>query len=56
MPWFHHFVVAVDGQAREVPEDTFHLALHEGVNRIAVTPVNDLGRRGSTALLTLRLA
>lgn len=55
MPWFDHYVVAVDDEVRQVRQDSLHVWLHQGRNRIAVTPVNDMQRAGSTALLTLEI-
>lgn len=55
MPWFDHYVVSVDGHRSEVHADCLLVALHQGENDLAVTPVNDLGRRGSEARLVIRV-
>ncbi len=55
MPWFDHYVVSVDGKSKEVKDDSFPVDLHRGENELKVTPVNDLGRRGSEARLVIRL-
>ncbi len=55
MPWFDHYDVSVDGRSRKVQDHSFPVVLHQGENGLRVTPVNDLGRRGSEAKLIIEV-
>lgn len=45
----------MDEKESAVTADTFALTLHQGENAISVTPVNDVGRRGSEARIVFLL-
>ncbi len=53
MPWFDHYLMVISGTEMKVTEDQLEFALSEGANRIEVTPINDLGRRGITSLVRM---
>ncbi len=51
MPWFGHFEVHVNDTRLVVTESEITVNLREHNNAIVVTPVSQLGRRGSTSVL-----
>lgn len=53
MPWFDHFEVHVNDTCIVVTESEVTVSLQENENIIAVTPVNQHGKRGSTSVLRM---
>jgi hypothetical protein len=56
MPWFCHFELSVDGGAWQRCGESYTWRMHEGVNRLAVRPVNVCGRVGITSELAVAYA
>lgn len=53
MPWFHHFEVKVNGDGLATSNNEIAIDLRAGENTVSITPINDLGRRGSNSVVRL---
>lgn len=56
MPWFDHYEVQVDGGAWQTQAETFDWPMREGLNVLAVQPVNVCGQPGLTSRLEVAYA
>lgn len=56
MPWFQHYEVVVNGQPLLLDEDSLAISLLDGENHITITPVNDLGRKGSSSVVRMAIS
>lgn len=56
MPFFARYAVEVDGARVAVDANPWRWRLHEGVNRLAVRPVDEFGATGAGSSVTLRLS
>lgn len=55
MPWFGEYQLTCNGMEMSTTDHSFTWPLQPGRNKLIVTPINDLGRSGTTATLEIEV-